>query len=317
MTEERISTAHPLAWLFHANTMRWAHNAEPPPEDAWPMDPRETPSLPLIRIPPSPALIELEGLLQRRCSCRVFKEAPLALSTMGAVLRDGYGILATDRDNRLEFPLRPVPSGGGLYPLELTLIARRIDGLAPGVYHYVAEHHGLEQITEADFPKVLLDYLFMGQASLTAAPALLVLSAVWKRTLMKYGDRGYRYMLRAWFLQYRRVLRRRTGRASASGSGVRNAALCLCCRPPRERRPHGTTRHWLRSVVTQIADATDCKRERPAASYPFKGESDTVVDKPRFDDGKAWINATQYFDTAPRRSRGPSTSAPTIPPSNA
>lgn len=195
MTEERISVAHPLAWLFHANTMRWAHNAEPPPEDAWPMDPRETPGLPLIRFPPSPAPIELEGLLQRRCSCRVFKEAPVALSTIGALLRDGYGILATDRDNRLEFPLRPVPSGGGLYPLELTLIARRIEGLAPGVYHYVAEHHGLEQVTEADFPKVLLDYLFMGQASLTAAPALLVLSAVWKRSMTKYGDRGYRYML--------------------------------------------------------------------------------------------------------------------------
>jgi hypothetical protein len=33
--------------------------------------------------------------------------------------------------------------------------------------------------------------------------------------------------------------------------------------------------------------------------YPFKGEGNAVVDKPRFEDGKVWINATQYFDAAP------------------
>ena len=33
--------------------------------------------------------------------------------------------------------------------------------------------------------------------------------------------------------------------------------------------------------------------------YPFTGEGDNVVGKPRFEDGKIWINATQYFDSAP------------------
>ncbi len=33
--------------------------------------------------------------------------------------------------------------------------------------------------------------------------------------------------------------------------------------------------------------------------FPFKGEGNAVVDKPRFEDGKVWINATQYFDAAP------------------
>jgi predicted helicase len=33
--------------------------------------------------------------------------------------------------------------------------------------------------------------------------------------------------------------------------------------------------------------------------YTFKGEGNAVVDKPRFEDGKVWINATQYFDAAP------------------
>ncbi|MEZ5731769.1 MAG: type ISP restriction/modification enzyme [Paracoccaceae bacterium] len=36
-----------------------------------------------------------------------------------------------------------------------------------------------------------------------------------------------------------------------------------------------------------------------ATPYPFKGAGDTVVDRPRFEDGRVWINPTQYFDTAP------------------
>jgi predicted helicase len=38
--------------------------------------------------------------------------------------------------------------------------------------------------------------------------------------------------------------------------------------------------------------------------FPFTGEGDNVVDKPHFDDGKVWINATQYFDAAPEDSWG-------------
>lgn len=40
------------------------------------------------------------------------------------------------------------------------------------------------------------------------------------------------------------------------------------------------------------------------APYPFKGEGDAVVDKPRFEDGKVWINPTQFFDAAPEVSWG-------------
>ena len=35
------------------------------------------------------------------------------------------------------------------------------------------------------------------------------------------------------------------------------------------------------------------------APYGFKGEGEGTVDKPRYEDGKVWINATQYFDAAP------------------
>ena len=36
-----------------------------------------------------------------------------------------------------------------------------------------------------------------------------------------------------------------------------------------------------------------------ATPYPLKGEGNSVIDKIRFEDGKIWINATQYFEGAP------------------
>lgn len=38
--------------------------------------------------------------------------------------------------------------------------------------------------------------------------------------------------------------------------------------------------------------------------FPFMGDGDNTVEKPRFEDGKVWINATQYFDAAPEVSWG-------------
>lgn len=38
--------------------------------------------------------------------------------------------------------------------------------------------------------------------------------------------------------------------------------------------------------------------------YPFTGEGDNVVDKPRFEDGKVWINKTQHFADVPEVSWG-------------
>jgi Type ISP C-terminal specificity domain len=36
-----------------------------------------------------------------------------------------------------------------------------------------------------------------------------------------------------------------------------------------------------------------------ATPYPFRGDGDGVVGKPRYEDGKVWINPTQYFEGAP------------------
>ncbi len=72
---------------------------------------------------------------------------------------------------------------------------RAVDGLDPGVYHYVPAAHGLELVRAVELPPAFLAYLFMGQPWVADAAVVAVISFVGARSLTKYGDRGYRYAL--------------------------------------------------------------------------------------------------------------------------
>ena len=89
-----------------------------------------------------------------------------------------------------EFCERPVPSGGGLYPLELYVLTQRVDELFGGAYHYVPLTHTLEVVRPDPLPSLLTAEMFLGQPYLSAAAAVIVLTAVVERSLWKYEDRG-------------------------------------------------------------------------------------------------------------------------------
>lgn len=79
--------------------------------------------------------------------------------------------------------LRAAPSSGGLFPSELYLLARRVGGLAPGVYHYDAQRERL----------VALGPLAALPGAPSAADAAIVLTTVFHRTGHKYRERAWRY----------------------------------------------------------------------------------------------------------------------------
>jgi SagB-type dehydrogenase family enzyme len=71
---------------------------------------------------------------------------------------------------------RPVPSGGAYFPAEAYLGWTGSPRLGPGLYHYDAVHHALEQVREGNtFDR----------------PVLLLTCRVWKNA-QKYGNFGYR-----------------------------------------------------------------------------------------------------------------------------
>jgi SagB-type dehydrogenase family enzyme len=147
--------------------------------------------VPSVRLP-APVLPDksFPAVVQARCSRRAFGEEPLTLDTLAALLWAGYGVSRRAADP----PLRTVPSGGALYPLELYTVALRVDGLPAGLYHYDPLRHVLEPLDLAVEADRLARMTAYPELVVPAAAVLLVTALFW-RTRFKYGLRGYRFAL--------------------------------------------------------------------------------------------------------------------------
>lgn len=186
----------PVAWSFHRNTSRWPFHPPPPGGSEHPQAPKEYLGVPLQRLPPpGPPEAGLAEAIAARVSCRRFADEPVGLDQLSTVLAAAYGVSGHAVVGESELLERPVPSGGGLYPLELYVLARRVDGVAAGVHHYAPLHHGLERLGDGPVPAGVVAELFLGQPYVGDAALVVVLAAVVRRCLEKYGDRGYRYLL--------------------------------------------------------------------------------------------------------------------------
>jgi SagB-type dehydrogenase family enzyme len=186
--------ARSLALLYHQNSEPWmnlaAYSAYHGPMAFKSVGPEDA----AIDLP-APGGSPLSRLLAERSSCREFAGTAIPLSDLASLLHAGYGILRLRSwgAGHRTFQ-RPVPSAGGLYPLELYAVVSAVEGLARGVYHYAAARHWLEPLASnagiAEFVP-----LMMNQAYLEDASVIILLSAVFSRTMRKYGPRGYRYIL--------------------------------------------------------------------------------------------------------------------------
>jgi SagB-type dehydrogenase family enzyme len=126
-----------------------------------------------------------KALLKRR-SIRGYKNAPLSRSEISQLLWAAQGL--TDPRG-----LRTTPSAGALYPLELSIVVGNVTGLQSGSYRYRPRTHELGKIEEGDKRGELCSAA-LGQSSVRNAAAVIVVSAVYERTTVKYGDRGIRYV---------------------------------------------------------------------------------------------------------------------------
>ncbi len=126
-----------------------------------------------------------EALLKRR-SVREYATGYLTLQEVSQLLWAAQGI--TDPRG-----LRTAPSAGALYPLEVYLVVGGVENLAPGVYKYIPDGHEILRILDGDKRAELADAA-LGQASVREAAVDIVITAVYERTTVKYGERGVRYV---------------------------------------------------------------------------------------------------------------------------
>ncbi len=144
---------------------------------------------PVIRLPEPLFIseISIEEALQKRRSVRHYKNEPLQLKDISQLFWAAQGITSTGDGGRT------APSAGALYPLELYLVCWNINGLLPGVYHYLPADHSLELVINNDKRKTMT-IAALNQDAVNKCAAVIVIAAVYKQILLKYLKRGKRFV---------------------------------------------------------------------------------------------------------------------------
>jgi SagB-type dehydrogenase family enzyme len=138
---------------------------------------------------PSPAYeshFDLNKALQDRRSIRDYSDEPLSLAEVSQLLWASQGVTSLGG-------FRTSPSAGALYPLEVYVVAGKVEGLEPGIYKYDPHKHQLEKKADGDRRAPLAE-ASLGQQWMARAPAMIAFAAVYDRTTERYGERGSRYV---------------------------------------------------------------------------------------------------------------------------
>lgn len=130
--------------------------------------------------------VSVEEALHKRRSVREYNNQPVSLKNIAQLLWAAQGITTEEGG-------RTAPSAGALYPLEIYLVSGNVTGLAPGVYHYLPADHSLDLIEEGDKRKLLYAGASL-QGAVKNAAAVFVITAVYERTIVKYFERGKKYV---------------------------------------------------------------------------------------------------------------------------
>lgn len=151
---------------------------------------RRRTGLPAVELPePAPIGAKLGAAVAARRSDRAYGRNPISFAELTALLCAAYGVTG----GYGEQPLRAVPSGGALYPLETYVAAQRVEGLEPALYHHDPLRGVLERIRPltGDDLAGLTPY----DELLVPSAAVTLVSAVFWRSRFKYGARSYRFAL--------------------------------------------------------------------------------------------------------------------------
>lgn len=143
----------------------------------------------------TPSSESLSSVMLRRRSSRDLK-GPVNLGELATLLRQSLGPTAavSNKDLNITQALRAWPSAGGLYPCDTYVVASKVEGLSPGLYHYNVITSELEHLPSRSPEEILKDGFFW-QDFVSAAAVALIFVAVFERATVKYGERGYRLVL--------------------------------------------------------------------------------------------------------------------------
>ncbi len=144
---------------------------------------------------PASAPGTLDDLLDRRSTCRNFDTtATLPKGAFARMLSRVFGargrVHAADDFDVLK---KTSPSGGALHPTEAYLIVQRVEGIAPGLYHYHVGDHALEPLPSPDDLNAFARLAVAGQHWFSDAPVMVIMAPRFARNFWKYRNHAKTY----------------------------------------------------------------------------------------------------------------------------
>lgn len=149
-----------------------------------------------IELPAPQVTDDLPRALLERRTWRKFAPGPIELHRLATLLGLTFGVQQwIELEGVGRIALKTSPSGGSRHPIEAYVVARGVNGLGRGLYHYNSAVHRLELLRKGATPAQITRYL-NGQWWFGTAGAVVLMTAVFSRTQWKYhAPRAYRAVL--------------------------------------------------------------------------------------------------------------------------
>jgi SagB-type dehydrogenase family enzyme len=139
---------------------------------------------------------EFPRVLLARRTWRKFSARPVALGALGNLLGLTWGVRSWVEIPKVGWvAVKTSPSGGALHPIEAYILARNVEDLHPGLYHYNGADRRLELLRRGATSRQITRYL-ANQWWYGGASFVVFMTAVFARTQWKYDyARAYRAVL--------------------------------------------------------------------------------------------------------------------------
>ena len=134
------------------------------------------------------------ALMARRRTQRAVRRAPISAAALADCLYAGVGVVGYTSNKAGALPLTMTPSGGARNPYEAFVLVRRVEDIAPGLYHYGAADRSLLPICSDETTRA--GTLLGDQHWMDDMACVVFLCARLGRTMWKYSDpNAYRVVL--------------------------------------------------------------------------------------------------------------------------
>jgi SagB-type dehydrogenase family enzyme len=143
----------------------------------------------------SPAMTLAQALLERRSVVPKDAVLPIKFESLSTIIKMSAGVTCDNKLTEYPRPFRAYPSGGALYPVDIFILAHKVEGLQRAVYALDPVNDALVPwIQDAKSCDQILDAIVHREIALGLTIFVILLGS-FERSTFKYGERGYRMTL--------------------------------------------------------------------------------------------------------------------------